>query len=375
MYRKALVASSLFFLIVSTPLFTEVKNRDRPAKGEWDLNPVKVWQVDTAGEDVFGLPFTLRVSKEARLFIYDTENGVNYILDPQGNHVKRFAGSGQGPGEVIGQGRTFLVGDKVIIAGMNGFHYYTRDGDYLRTVRPVGSSLPPHLFLNEDELIAAPLTGIHTPKGNGRILLQNLKQKSEKVLAKFSSFRGGVGQSGENVFDIIVVGLSPHLTIGKAYNRIYWGMSDSYLIHIADLEGNQIDSFSVNRKPIKISKRSKREYFKRPGLPSDALNQIVDSFPGSLTHFHRIESHNGLLFVFVPELDLEVSRGRIRQIDIFSPEGEYLYRAKIELGKGLKPIFSPLENLIFQGGFMYSACEMEDDTVVIVKHRIDLPSR
>jgi len=81
------------------------------------------------------------------------------------------------------------------------------------------------------------------------------------------------------------------------------------------------------------------------------------------------------VFVFVPELDLEVSRGRIRQIDIFTPEGNYLYRAEIKLEKGLRPLFSPLGNLIIQGDFMYSACELEDDTVVIVKHRIDLPSR
>ena len=152
-------------------------------------------------------------------------------------------------------------------------------------------------------------------------------------------------------------------------------MSDSYLIHVTDLDGNEIDSFSVNRKHTRISKRKKREYFERPGLPSDALNQIIDSLPGSLTHFHRIESHNGFVFVFVPELDFEVSRGRIGQIDIFSPDGTYLYRAKIELEKGLKPLFSPLENLVFQGNFMYSASEMEDDTVVIVKYRIDLPSR
>ncbi|MBN2256487.1 MAG: hypothetical protein JW704_01530, partial [Anaerolineaceae bacterium] len=65
----------------------------------------------------------------------------------------------------------------------------------------------------------------------------------------------------------------------------------------------------------------------------------------------------------------------IRQIDIFSPEGEYLYRAKIELEKGLRPVFSPLDNLIISGNFLYAACEKEDDTVVIVKYHIDLPGR
>jgi len=375
MQRKKIIITLVFFSLLTPSFFAEVRNRDEPEKGVWDFNPVKIWQADKAGEDVFGLPFTIRVSEDARLYIYDIKNSINYILDSEGKFKRRFAKGGQGPGEVIGQGRTFLVDDKVIISGMNSFHYFSKEGDFLRIVRQNASGLPPHLFLNEDEFIAAPLTGFHAPRGKGKILLQNLKVGSEKVVADFSSFRGGVGQSGEHVFDMVVVGLSPLLTIGKSPEKIYWGMSDSYLIHMTNRGGEQIDSFSVRRKPTRISKKTKRMYFKRSDLPADALNQIVDSFPNTLTHFHRIEWHNGLVYVFVPELDLEVNRGRIRQIDIFSPEGEYLYRAEIQLEKGLKPLFSPLDNLVFQGKFMYTACEKEDDTVVIVKHHVDLPGQ
>jgi hypothetical protein len=375
MFRRTLITAAVFCFFFIALLSAEVKNRDKPAKGEWDFNPVEVWQVDRAGEDVFGHPFTLRVSDEGSLYIFDMGNGINYILDSGGGFKTSFARGGEGPGEIIGQERTFLVDDKVIITGMNGIHYFTQDGDYLRKARQEGSGLPIHLFLNEEELIAAPLTGIHTPEGRGKILLQNLKHGTESILAEFSSFRGGVGRSGEHVFDMIVVGFSPLLTIGQDHERICWGMSDAYLIHVADLKGNRIDSFSINRKPTRLSKRLKREYFERQDLPADALNQIIDSFPDALTHFHRIEWHNGLVYVFVPELDLEVHRGRIRQIDIFSPEGKYLYRAEIKLGNGLRPMFSPLDNLVINGDFMYAACEMEDDTVVIVKHRIALPQR
>jgi len=375
MRRRTLLSAGILCLLFLPLLYAEVKNRDRPAKGEWDLNPEKVWQVDRAGDDVFGLPFTLRSRKEGSLFIYDLKNDVNYIFDAEGTFIRKFAPGGQGPGEIGGQGRTFLVDDKVIISGANAFHYFTREGDYLRTARLEGANLPAHLFLNEDELIAAPLTGFHTPDGRGKILLRNLRLGSETVLAEFSSFEGGVGRSGEQVFDMIVVGLSPLLTIGQDRDRICWGLSDAYLIHVTDLEGKPINAFSVNRKPTKISDRVKRGYFKNPNLPADVLGQIVDSFPDALTFFHRIEWHNGLIYVFVPELDLEVGRPCIRQIDIFSPEGEYLYRAKIELEKGLRPVFSPLDNLIISGNFLYAACEKEDDTVVIVKYHIDLPGR
>ncbi len=373
MYRKTILTAAVLFSVLIPILASETKNRDKPIKGEWDFDPVKVWQIDRAGEDVFGHPFSLRISEQGRLYVYDVKNNINYIFDSEGNYKRQFAKGGQGPGEVISQGRTFLVEDKVIISGMNGFHYFTSEGDFLRTMSQKGSQLPPHLFLNEDELIAAPLTGFHTPEGKGKILLQNLRLGSEKVLTDFSSFQGGVGRSGEQVFDMIAIGLSPLLTIGQGPKRIYWGMSDAYLIHVTDLEGNRVNSFSVNRKPTKISDRTKRAYFKSGDLPADALNQIINSFPDVLTHFHRIEMHRGLIYVFVPELDIEAKRARIRQVDIFSPAGDYLYRAKIELDEGLKPLFSPLDNLVIQGGFIYSVCELEDDTVVVVKHRIRLP--
>jgi hypothetical protein len=371
---RALCLAAAAWAVLAPLHAAEVRNRDKPAMGDWDLKPVRIWRIDRAGEEIFGLPFSLRVGEEGRLFVYDTENNINYIFDPDGNYRKNFAAGGQGPGEIIGQGRTFLVGDKVIISGANGFHYFTKEGDCLRTVRQEGSRLPPQLFLNEDELIAAPLTGYHTPEGEGRILLQNLRLGTEKVLAEFPAFRGGVGWSNERLFDMVVVGLSPLLTIGRGGDRIYWGMSDEYLIHVIDLEGRGIGTFSIDRKPVRISGRTKRTYFRRQNLPPDALDQIIDSFPDALTSFHRIEIHGGLVYVFVPELDLEASRGKIRQIDIFSPEGNYLYRAEIELGKGLTQLFSPLDNLIIQGNFMYSVCETADDTVVIVKFRVALPA-
>jgi hypothetical protein len=64
---------------------------------------------------------------------------------------------------------------------------------------------------------------------------------------------------------------------------------------------------------------------------------------------------------------------RITQIDIFSPEGRYLYRAHLDFGKGLTHLFSPLSNLCFKNGYLYAICVREDDTVVLVKYKAALP--
>jgi hypothetical protein len=108
-------------------------------------------------------------------------------------------------------------------------------------------------------------------------------------------------------------------------------------------------------------------------IPAEILAQISKSFSNRLTHFHQIEVHDGLVYVFVPDLDLDQGTSRIAQVDIFSPEGEYLYRARLDFGEGLTHLFSPLSNLAFRNGHLYAVCVRGDDTVVLVKYRAILP--
>jgi len=101
MHRKTLTTAAVFGFFFIPSLSAEVKNHDKPVKGEWDLNPVKVWQVDKAGGDVFGLPFTLWVSDLGSLYIFDMENGINYIFDSGGKFKKSFARGGESFGRVL----------------------------------------------------------------------------------------------------------------------------------------------------------------------------------------------------------------------------------------------------------------------------------
>jgi hypothetical protein len=75
----------------------------------------------------------------------------------------------------------------------------------------------------------------------------------------------------------------------------------------------------------------------------------------------------------VPELELGEKWPNIKQIDIFSLEGEYLYRAKLEFGDDLKPLFSPLHNIAIKGKDLYLVLTDKDDNVLVSKYRIRLP--
>jgi hypothetical protein len=103
------------------------------------------------------------------------------------------------------------------------------------------------------------------------------------------------------------------------------------------------------------------------------MGSIISPRTESISNFHRIEVHNGLVYVFVPDVDLESKMAKLKQIDIFSPEGEYLYRAYIKFEKNRHPLFSPLNNLIIQNRHLYAVLMDEKDNVRVAKYEIALP--
>lgn len=346
---------------------------DKPRKGEWDFKLTRIWEVDRAGDEVLGFPFSLMATDKGALYVFDAANNANYIFDKDGHFVRAFARQGQGPGEVLGQGRTHSVDGKVLIPAASGIHVFTEDGEYIETVKLEVGSLNPRLFLNGDEIISAPLTAAFLPDGRGKIVRKNIRTGKETALAEFSLEDWGIGQSGDSVVDIVAIGFSPLMIVGCADDRLYWGMNTAYRINVTDLGGRKIRTFSLKRRARKVTDSFKRRYFASPDLPAETLDQIAASLPNKISYFYRIEVHNGLVYVFVPDVDAESKKAKLAQIDIFSPEGEYLYRARIRFEKDLKPLFSPLDNLIIRNGHLYAVLMDDKDNVRLAKYGIALP--
>jgi hypothetical protein len=368
--RRILTLTLLLFIPMAV-IFPEVVNKDKPQRGEWDFKLEKVWEIGSAGDEVLGRPQGMLVSDDGILYLSDQSNRKDYIFGPDGNFIGSFAKRGEGPGEVQRHGRCFLADGKVVIPDAGRIHYFSGKGEYLRTVI---KECEPHAFIDEHRLIDAPLSAVFLPEGKGNITLCDLRSGEDTVISEFSAFEGGVARSGGMTMDVIVPLFSPLMTIGCSGNRLYWGMSDRYRINVMDLEGKGITSFSVDRKKTGVSKKDKREYFKTDNMPVDMLKQLVDSMPDEVTCFYRIDVHDTLIFVFVPEMDLENKTLRTRQIDIFSPEGKYIYKARLDFGKNRAHLFSPLQNMVIKSGFLYAVLMDEEDNVLAAKYKISLPT-
>jgi len=372
MSNKKLLIPILLMLFPMAHIFPEVANKDKPQRGEWDLKLEKVWEIDRAGDAVLGRPHGMLVTDDGALYLSDEANRTDHIFGPDGGFVRSFAKRGEGPGEVQRHGRFFFSGDKVIIPDAGRIHYFSREGEYLTTVH---RDCEPHAFVDENRLIDAPLSAVFLPEGKGKITLCDLRSGKDTVLSEFSAFEGGVARSGGDVVaDVIVPVFSPLMTIGYSGDRLYWGMSDRYRIHVTDLEGRDITSFSVDRKKTRVSQRDKKGYFKSDRMPADMLKQIVEGLPDEVTCFHRIEVHNKFVFVFVTDIDLDNQMLQTRRIDIFSPEGKYLYKARLDFGKDRVHLFSPLQNMVIKNGSLYAVLQDEKDNVLVAKYKISLPT-
>jgi hypothetical protein len=365
--------TSWFFgilLIVVFPLLSEVKNADKPLKGEWDFKPAKEWEIESAGADVFGVPANMQVSDEGYLYVFDRENRKNYIFDRKGNFIKTYGAKGEGPGEARDQSSFFLVEDKLLIVDVGRIHYFRLDGTYLHSVVNSLYSRRPVLFLSEHEFLAVPLGAFEASDFKAQIKRINLESGQETVIADFEIFEGGIGRAGKMVGSLIVPGLTPLMTVGYGNGRLYYGRSDRYKIQVTDLSGKLLNTFSLDRKKKKVPEGVKKKYFGRYStMRKQALDQIIATTPNETTFFCRIETHQGLIYVFVPD----ISRHNRQQIDIFSPEGKYLYRGNLTIEDELTMIEPQTYNPYIKNEFLYVSVMDRNDNVKIIKYQISLP--
>jgi len=160
------------------------------------------------------------------------------------------------------------------------------------------------------------------------------------------------------------------MTVGYGNGRLYYGRSDSYTIQVTDLSGKLLNTFSLDRKKKKVPDDVKKKYFGRySSMSKQALDQIIATTPNETTFFCRIETHHGLIYVFVPD----ISRHNQLKIDIFSPEGKYLYQGNLTIEDNLTMMEPQGYNPYIKDEFLYVSVMDENDDVKIIKYKISMP--
>lgn len=370
-YRITLI--TILIIAVSFPVFSLVTNTAAPVKGKWDFQMQKIWEIEDAGDDVFGEVQNIQAARDGKIYIADSKNNKIYIIDKDGKFVSRFGKRGEGPGEIrhysMGE-QLFVVGNSVIFADRGMLHYYGMDGKFKKDIR-FSNRLKPRTFISEDVFISAPVTTFRLGSKKGEIKLYNVNDKSEKVIAEFLPFKkASATKSSEGRQATIVMifgGITPLMTIGQRDGNIFYGMSNSYHISKVNTNGKGKIDFAVEGKePKPITNKVKNELFNGMGdIPQDMADKIKKGLPDKASFFSFITiDKNGFVYVYLSD---PVPSPK-QEIDIFSPEGKYLYSAVISVGEG-----RTLSNVFFHDETLIIASEDEEGNIHLAKYTIKLP--
>jgi hypothetical protein len=359
----------LFLFLSITSLFAgrNIVNQDHPKKGK-HIFPIKeVWRI-TGGQDIlFGNIVTIAVSDSEHVFARDVRNREYYAIDKEGHLLTAFGKHGEGPGQVRRPGRAGIrvFKNKVMIEDPDKIHHFDDRGRYLKSVRKTRRV---SLFLSENEYISAPASIAGLASDQAKMRYVNLETGQETVITDFTLFKSGVLQIQGGTANVILPSITPVMILGHHNGRLYYGMNNRYTIYITDTRGTDYGCFSLKREGEKVSLKEREnvliELAKGYG-PRELAIRMAKTLPDRQTCFSSIVSHDGKLYIikshFVPV--------NYQEIDIFSPEGHYLYQGIIKIEEEARIKTRP----VFKNDHVYLVIEDENGEIYIAKYHTTLP--
>ena len=350
---------------------TDVRtNPDKPRFGRWDFTPRLMWEVTELQGQVLEVPAELRVAADGTLFLRDFPRGFSFVLDADGKFIRAIAPKGDRPGELSQYMNCFPTPGQMAIGAMDALHFFDRQGNFIAAFPNNIFANFPGVFLTDREFLSSSGQVFSRPSGAMEIQRINLDTGESEVFTTIST-EGAPAPPSSNLA-ITVRGATPHveMALDPERGRVYLGRSDRYVIQVLDLKGNLKSSFGIDRKALPLTREAKEAHFADVGLPAEQMQNIVDGLPDVLTYYLRIQVVGDLVFVMATT---GISRQpTLVQIDVFSLDGEYLYRAPITF-TGSEHVFGSPENLVIHPNSFYVSLENSDGGKRLARYQIKLP--
>jgi len=365
---KKFILFLMFLVLFIVFLSSEVENPDKPEFGEYIFKLDKIWEVEKAGEDLWGIIYNIVVSKDGRVCCYDWKNLKYYIMDANGKFITKFGKQGEGPGEIkrIRQAPILNAGNKIVVIDTQQLHFFNWEGKFINTKRNSTGNRP-IIFLDEDNFITAPRTALDTREGKAKVEQINLRTKKRKLITTFSMYKGGTIQE-ENIQSAVVFGgITPVVVVHSYKNRLYYGISNVDKIFINSREGKSLISFGLKREKNRVKREDivNRLVQRAKGrAPKELLERLAKTLPLEETYFTKISVKNDLIYVFKSDFYAT----NINQIDIFSKKGKYLYKGLIKIEEG-----NTVRIPTFTKNHLFLIIENEDGEHSLAKYKVTFP--
>jgi hypothetical protein len=363
----------LVLLILSKLVYPVVENKDKPLRGEWDFKLNKIWEKKGAGEDLFIRISQLKTDANGYLYVCDTKLFKIFIFDTKGKFITSFGKSGEGPGELKRITRFYLNKEHLFFYQLRPkkFDIFKKDGIYVDSIPtpwiPRGTYIILS-FLSPDKFLGVVTKKQDKETDKEQFTIFNLKTKEQIVIKEEFVPITGEGRAAGMNFNFKPEGLGISLISYFKKDRIYYGVNNEYTIKVVDLKGTLFQDIVLKRDKTKISDKEKEKMLPgawKKGFPPEMYKALLKTLPNSLTFFNRIwVNDSGYIYVF----PYNKNKNKSIILDIFSPQGQYIYRSKIFLKNG-----ETIKLFHFHNNYLYLSVEDEEGEIKIIKYELSNP--
>lgn len=287
------------------------------------------------------------VDYEGNIYIVDGRRLVIIIYNKEGKYIQTIGRKGQGPGEFsFPPSNIQFTPEKEIMVVTNSILFYKPDGQFLRELRHPTVILSLSTFIDAHKNLY-----ILKSEFDNKQNLYKLRPpyKDPDIIA----IREEIGRA--TPFPMI------RYDIVKE-DMLIWGISSDYKFYITDDKGKIIKIIEKERKPLMLTTDWKERY----------LNTLPKEFPKERHEFSRyfpafdyfFADDEGRLFVKTFE---KIPGTDKYFFDIFDPEGRYLTRAALKVGR---EISLKQGNFIIKNNKLYTVYYDEEDYPILKRMKI-----
>lgn len=368
------------FMIILLSMFlsfcgSKTEDTGKPIHGEWDFQLKKIWETNQIGSHPVDKIHTIGVNKDGKIFLWEGKQLKVLVCNADGTFLSEFGRRGEGPGEFMDPWATrmFLREDKVILHESNKarIHIYAQDNSFIETKKLIKRKyshalktfLTPYRFLfflaNKDEDKDKSLLGIYD-LSTGKIEEIATLPGDKPLYAE---------DKGAGNISLVLPDVAPTTVITQLDGKkIFYGRNNEYVIKRLDLDTKKTFTISLTgREGNKISDASLKKRFEVSYIQKPLQKKLMEQCPKRTNFFNRIlVRENGLIYVFVPDWE----KKNTYEIDIFSPEGKYLYHSILKMPAE----YSRVRRLTFSGNHIYFVADDKEGESKLVKYQITSPA-
>ena len=322
-----------------------VQNPAVPFYGELQLEAEMDLSIGKEDDENFQFFRALGLALDSadNIYVLDAGNGRVQKFSPDGGYLKTIGKKGEGPGELNAPIALFIDGqDTIYVADRQRLHVFDASGEYQQS------------FPLEHGILAF---CVDAGGGFAASGIKRMEDGTRQVVSVFDS-DGNLVRAIQEFSDVKVVSKSGNGAVVsfKAYHQysnrlgleatpgggMIYGYPTDYRIYKSDGLGNPVMFFGREQQPEDISRAEKDfiidgigEAFSQRGhnLPRDVLEETCQ-FPPYKPFFRGfIVDDEGR--IYVAQSGSVLQREAPVEIDIFAPDGIYLYRISLPFNPNL----------------------------------------